>query len=86
VNREIEWINSASEISALENCWLVSLETEIFYSTVWKTLVSTSEVSQVCVKSCQNTSRGSMNYKMNKQGEGVDIDAALKQFELQNSH
>lgn len=84
MNREIEWIYNASEISALENCWLVSLETEILYSMIWMTLVSTTEALQVCVKSCQNISHGAMNYKSNKQVEGVGTNAVLQQFELQS--
>lgn len=78
MNREIEWIYSACEISALENCWLVSLETEIFYSMIWMTLVPTSEVLQVRVKSYQAISHRNTNCKSNKKGEGMGTNAVLQ--------
>lgn len=86
MNREVEWIYSASEISALENCCLVSLEAEIFYSMTWMTLVSTSEVLQVRVKPCQSICHGAMNYKSNKQGEGMGTNAMLLSCWHAHSH
>lgn len=85
MNREIEWIHSASEISALENCWMVSLEVEMFYSMIWMTVVLTSEVLQICVKSCQNISHRTGNYKSNKQGEEMGTNSVLQQVELLRS-